>query len=383
MTATTTRARSSAPNAASPVAHSPAHQRFFAAGRAQVVDEHDGLLWETLQGLTASGKRFRPAIFTEVYTVLGGQDHQAAARVADAVELLHTAFVIHDDVIDGDQVRRGRPNVGGTFSAHATDVGATPERARHYGDAAGILAGDLALAGAVREMALCGARPEVVVRLLDLLEDVLHRSAAGELADVRVSLTADASVGEVLDIAEWKTAAYSFQLPLQAAALLADADAAMVADLGRLGRYLGIAFQLRDDLDGVFGTETQTGKDPLCDLREGKCTALITLARSSPVWGALAPLVGNPDLTPQQAQQARDLLVACGARQQVESIATELREAARAVALTLPGPASAALVDTIDLLVPPTTEQSSVGERGAEHATTPTRSAPSRVRGVA
>src|SRR5699024_1219415 len=131
-------------------------------------------------------------------------------------ELLHTAFVIHDDVIDGDDVRRGRPNVSGTFQARARNTGVSPARARLYGEAAGILAGDLALAGAVREVALCGARPQVVVRLLDLLEEVLHRSAVGELADVRVSLTPDASMTEVLDVAECKTAAYSFELPLRA-----------------------------------------------------------------------------------------------------------------------------------------------------------------------
>src|SRR5690606_1940451 len=102
-------------------------------------------------------------------------------------------------------------------------AGVPSPRARHYGDAAGILAGDLALAGAVREIALCGAGSNLVARLLDLLEEVLHRSAAGELADVRISLTADATMSDVLDVAEWKTAAYSFELPLVAAGILADA----------------------------------------------------------------------------------------------------------------------------------------------------------------
>lgn len=348
------------------------HERFFATGQAQIVDEHDRALWETLQQLTVSGKRFRPALLLQAYAVLGGRDVATAAKVADAIELLHTAFVIHDDVIDGDEVRRGLPNVGGTFVARARSAGASPARARLYGEAAGILAGDLALAGAVREIALCGARPEVVARLLDLLEEVLHRSAAGELADVRISLTADASMREVLDVAEWKTAAYSFELPLRAAGLLADVSDEVVAALGSVGRHLGTAFQLCDDLNGVFGTAEETGKDPLGDLREGKCTALIAIARAHTQWPELSRFVGNPDLTPQGAHRARELLVACGARHTVETLVHDLREAAIAETLALPAAAREAVLAMIDRLVP---------ARVGAHATT--AAAGARMRGAA
>ncbi|QDO90003.1 polyprenyl synthetase family protein [Ornithinimicrobium ciconiae] len=326
--------------------------RFFATGHSQVVDEHDRILWQTLQGQTEGGKRFRPALLTRLYTALGGQDHQVAGAVGESIELLHTAFVIHDDVIDGDQVRRGRPNLGGTFDARARALGAATDRARHYGEAAGILAGDLALAGAVRTIALCGAPAHVVVRLLDLLEEVLHRSAAGELADVRVSMTADASLQETLDIAEWKTAAYSFELPLRAAAILADSSTEVCSALAAVGRCLGTAFQLLDDLDGVFGQQEQTGKDPLSDLREGKCTALVTFARATPEWEELARHVGDPSITSDNARRARELLAACGARRAVETLVHDLRETALAGAAMLPAEARATLRDMIESLVP-------------------------------
>lgn len=327
-------------------------EKFFDRGRAQVVDKHDRLLWETLQGLTDGGKRFRPALLVHLHAALGGRDHHVASAVGDAIELLHTAFVIHDDVIDGDEVRRGRPNVGGVFAARAGADGVSPQRARRYGEAAGILAGDLALAGAVREIALCGARPEVVTRLLDLLEDVLHRSAAGELADVRVSLSADASLADALDIAEWKTAAYSFELPLQAAAVLADAPETVVATLGAVGRCLGVAFQLQDDLDGVFATAAQTGKDPLCDLREGKCTALVTIARSTDRWAELSRYVGDPDLTPDGARAARGLLEACGARRAVQMLVRDLGDAALSAITELSDAPREALTEMVHLLLP-------------------------------
>jgi geranylgeranyl diphosphate synthase, type II len=344
---------------AAPLAPGPRpHARFFSTGHGQVVDEHDAVLWDVLHELTEGGKRFRPALLLSLHEALGGADRQAAVAVADAVELLHTAFVVHDDVIDGDLVRRGRPNVTGTFTARAVTAGVPAERARHYGEAAGILAGDLALAGAVREVALCGARRDLVVRLLDLLEDVLHRSAAGELADVRVSLAGDASLEEALDIAGWKTAAYSFELPMQAAAILADADDEVVAALGEAGRCLGLAFQLRDDLDGVFGTAEQTGKDPLCDLREGKCTALVAFARSSRLWDELSRYVGDPALTEEGADRAREILVACGARSAVEAMASELAASAIAAARRLPDPAAEVLRDMVHRLVPARVTQS-------------------------
>lgn len=345
-----------------------AHGRFFAAGRAQIVDDHDQLLWQVLHEQSQGGKKFRPALLLNVYAALGGQDHQVAAQVGDAIELLHTAFVIHDDVIDGDGLRRGRPNVSGTFTGWAHDAGASAHRARHYGEAAGILAGDLALAGAVREVALCGAQPSVVVRLLDLLEDVLHRSAAGELADVRVTLPGNVSVSDALDIAEWKTAAYSFQLPLQGAAILASAGAPVEHALAQVGRALGVAFQLRDDLDGVFGTVEQTGKDPLCDLREGKSTALIVAARSTPLWGELAPYVGDPDLTSQGAQHARDLLQRCGAREWVETLVSDLRTAALVGAAELPAHAEAVLTAMIERLLPPPLSSTSTANDTAQFA---------------
>jgi geranylgeranyl diphosphate synthase, type II len=362
----------------------PPHQRFFAAGRDQVVDEHDGVLWDTLRGLTDGGKRFRPALLLRLHEALGNPDPRAAAAVADAVELLHTAFVVHDDVIDGDLVRRGRPNVGGTFLARGLTAGASPDRARRYGEAAGILAGDLALAGAVREVALCGARPDLVVRLMDLLEDVLHRSAAGELADVRASLTGDTTLEESVDIAGWKTAAYSFELPMQAAAILADADAEVVRALGEAGRHLGLAFQLHDDLAGVFGTIEQTGKDPLCDLREGKCTALIAFARSSRLWPELAPFVGDPDLTDEGAERAREILVACGARSAVESMAAERAASAIAAAGRLPAAAAEVLRGMVHRLVPTQPTQNDLPAPVLASAPDPALPAtPVRVRGAA
>ena len=279
-------------------------------------------LWSDLGQVTAGGKRFRPALLIGAYSAYGGSDAPLAARVAAAVELLHTAFVIHDDVIDGDHTRRGRPNLSGAAGGRARAAGADPTRSRSYGDTAGILGGDLALVGAVRAVAECGAPPVVVRRLLDLLDVAVHTSAAGELADVAHSSgLGGTTLGEVLTMAELKTAVYSFVLPLQAGAVLAGASDAVVAQLAEVGRSVGIAFQLQDDIVGVFGDEEQTGKSRLTDLRQGRQTPLMAHARTTPAWSQIEPLLGNPALSVEQGDAVCELLEECGSRRFIEDLA--------------------------------------------------------------
>ncbi|WMY78539.1 polyprenyl synthetase family protein [Citricoccus sp. I39-566] len=315
-------------------------------------EDHRGL-WAALSSASRGGKRFRPDLVVSTHQALGGTSASAVARVGAALEVLHTAFVVHDDVIDGDDVRRGRLNVSGTFAAGARSQGADRATARHYGEAAGILAGDLALVSAVRMVARCGAPDRVVDHLLELLEDTVHATATGELADVRLGLQVDggeATVAEALRVAELKTAVYSFQLPLQAGAMLAGAPEAVTTALARIGRLIGIGFQLLDDLLGVFGDETRTGKSALTDLREGKHTALLAHARSTPDWAALRPFVGDPDLGHDGAGRARTLLERCGARATVQELADRHLDEALADAARSPIPGALAGVLT-DLVV--------------------------------
>lgn len=244
--------------------------------------------------------------------------------------------MVHDDVIDGDTVRRGSPNVAGTFANFALSHGASPAIAQHYGETAGILAGDLALAGAIRMIATSGAPPQIVTQLLDLTEHVLQVTAAGELADVRVAFQGSESEAEVLEVAEWKTAAYSFQLPLQAGGILAGAESETVGVLGEVGRLAGIAFQLRDDIDGAFGDPKLTGKSTLADLRSGKNTALILHARGTTQWPEISRYVGNPDMDEAGVAEARRLLEEAGSLAYVSAMIESLRTAASGEAAKLP-----------------------------------------------
>lgn len=317
----------------SPLSTDEALQRLLEQGRAraEATDPDHARLWDALTAATEGGKRFRPALVVAAHDALGGSSADAATLTGAAVELLHTALVIHDDVIDGDDIRRGRPNVSGTFRAHAIAAGATPDEADALGRTAGILAGDLALAAAIRAVATCGAPTATTHRLLDLFDAALHTTAAGELADVRLSLsTGTASLPESLAMEEQKTSAYSFALPLQAGAVLAGVDDATVVRLGEAGRDLGIAFQLVDDLLGVFGDPARTGKSATSDLRAGKQTPLLAHARSTAEWERIRTYVGR-DLADDELSEVRGLLTTSGSRRYVEELAAAHHAAARAV----------------------------------------------------
>lgn len=322
--------------------------RVFAEGAQQAAALGPGFqdLWSQLAAATRGGKRFRPELFTATYSAWGGTDGDSAAAVGAAIELLHTAFIVHDDVIDEDDVRRGSPNVAGAHAQAARDAGAREHQAGQFGATAGILAGDLALATSLKVLATCPAPAATVARLLELFHHVLLVTAAGELADVWMSVQDGASgLEEVLTMEERKTARYSFALPMQAAAVLAGASAATVDAVGRVGRALGVAFQLTDDLDGVFGDPAVTGKSVLSDLRAGKHTALMAHARGTGTWQAIAPFVGSPVLTAAQAQHVRAALVACGSRRFVEQLADD--HAATAVRVAASAGLPAPIVETV------------------------------------
>jgi geranylgeranyl diphosphate synthase type II len=298
--------------------------RFFslARKRAAALGAEYEQLWADLEANTVGGKRFRPRMVFAAYDALGGTDAEAAACVGAAFELLHTALIVHDDVIDRDFVRRGVPNLAGGYRDRALAGGATDAAAEHRGISAAVIAGDLALFNAYRLIDRSGVRDTVRRRLVEVMDEALFASAAGELIDVDFSFADGVPlVDDILTMERLKTAVYSFECPLQAGAILAGASEQTVASLGDFGREMGIAYQIVDDLLGVFGTEEETGKTTIGDLREGKRTVLIAYATSAPGWDELAPLFGSPELTEEGAERLRDHLVACGARAFAEGLA--------------------------------------------------------------
>ncbi|QIG40320.1 polyprenyl synthetase family protein [Microbacterium sp. 4R-513] len=320
-------------------------------GRADALGEGFSELGGAIARAAAGGKRFRPALVAASFEAFGGTvaDAPGLYSVAAAFELLHTAFVVHDDVIDHDTVRRGSPNVAGEFRLRAQSRGADASGAALLGDAAAILAGDLLLHEACRLAALADVGTAHRAALLTLIDDAVFVSAAGELADVENAVSADYADSEaLLAAAHDKTAVYSFTAPLSAGAVLADASPAAIAALSDAGRHLGLAFQLADDLIGAFGTPDQAGRDSGGDLREAKRTPLIGLARETDAWSRVHEAISVAHTGPIAVREAQRMLDESGARARLVALVDEsLGDARRAASDPALPPNVAELLTTI------------------------------------
>lgn len=265
--------------------------------------------------LLSGGKRLRPAFCTLGYLGAGGPgDDPALLDAAVALELLHTFALIHDDVMDGSSTRR-RSQALHVRIADDHRLAGWRGDTRRFGEGVAVLTGDLAFAWAQR--LISRVRPEARSVWHDLTAELMM----GQYLDVTGAARGDIDLERALRIARYKSGAYTVERPLQIGAALAGRLADLAATYSAFGRPVGEAFQLRDDLLGVFG-DTRTGKPVGDDLREGKPTVLLALARRrcGSRSQALLDRVGQPDLTEHEIARLRRLFVECGARQEVEAM---------------------------------------------------------------
>jgi len=288
---------------------------------------------DMLVDAASGGKRLRGALVRWSYVAHGGADADDVTGAAVAVELVHLSALVHDDVIDRSDLRRGRPSVHVRAASEHPDPG-SPAAAEH-GRSVAVLLGDLVLAAAPEGLQDCrvpaSARDAAQRALVRLQVEVM----AGQYLDVDAVARRSADRERALAIATLKSGRYSVSRPLELGALLAGAAPSDAAALLAVGDPLGVAFQLRDDLLGVFGDPDATGKPAGSDLAEGKRTLLVaeTLARlDGPERHRFDTLLGAPDLGADELAAMTATVEASGARRAVEErIALAAEEAVRAV----------------------------------------------------
>lgn len=284
--------------------------------RMRVLHPDAAMMGEALSRAALGGKLIRPRLMGAVVDAYGGTLDEAVCRVSVALELLHTCLVVHDDIIDDDLTRRGRPNVAGEFAAlHAQRSGQRVDHAAGRTDAKGIalIAGDLALATVYK---LARRAPEAVLdEVADLVDEALVASAVGEFLDVVHSWPgANPTDSDIRTAAHLKTAVYSFETPLVVGALFVAAPAAHVVALRAAARDMGEAYQVVDDVLGAFAHDTVLGREIASDLENHRETAVITAARGTAHWPQIEALRSGPLNVHGIAQLRRELL-ACGARE--------------------------------------------------------------------
>ncbi|MFJ8017346.1 polyprenyl synthetase family protein [Streptomyces sp. NPDC096339] len=297
--------------------------------------------------LFAGGKRIRPVLCVMGRQAAGGSGaDEAVIDVAASLEMFHAFALIHDDIMDGSDTRRGGPALHKVLAARLGQ-GRDPAAAEHVGRSAAILAGDLALVYSDELLHTARRPPEHMARILSLVDEMRREVVYGQYLDITTAGKPTADVRRAMRIARYKTATYTFERPLHIGAMLSGATPPVLEALSAYGLPLGDAFQLRDDLLSVFGTPLWTGKPVDDDLRDGKHTVLVALAlqRADATQRAtLDALLGSPALTCDEAARVRDLIRATGAHEEVERMIRSRYEQARRALERAPFPAAVTAV---------------------------------------
>jgi geranylgeranyl diphosphate synthase type I len=276
------------------------------------------------------GKRLRPAFAYWGLRGAGGADSDAVVATVAALELVQASALIHDDVMDSSDTRRGEPAVHRRFAARHAAAGWLGD-AEAFGSAAAILLGDLCLVWSDELLHAGGLDPGTLARARPVFDEMRTEVTAGQYLDVLTQATGDTSVERASKVARYKAAKYTVERPLLLGAALADAPPEIFAAYSAYGLPLGEAFQLRDDVLGVFGDPAQTGKPAGDDLREGKRTYLVAAAfdgASEAERAELAAGLGDPRLDPAGVTRLHQIIIGTGALRRTEERIAELTSAA-------------------------------------------------------
>jgi geranylgeranyl diphosphate synthase type I len=294
--------------------------------RWSTEDAETAVLFGEMRALVlGGGKRLRPAFCLLGALAAGGADRNYIRRAGAALEMLHAMALFHDDVIDGSTSRRGRET---THVRHERlhREGKWAGESTRFGEGVAILVGDLAYVYADQLMASVSPRVREVWTRMRLEVNL------GQYLDVSGSARRNFTTTAAARIALFKTAKYTIERPLHIGAMIADpavADTTLDA-LSGYGVALGVAFQMRDDVLGVFGEPEVTGKPAGDDLRESKPTALVAEAilAASQAQRITLDLIGTPNLDASKIDEIRRVIVDTGALESVERRIGELTESA-------------------------------------------------------
>jgi geranylgeranyl diphosphate synthase type I len=280
------------------------------------------------------GKRLRPTFAYWGWRSLqpASADDRALVRAAASLELLHACALVHDDVMDASETRRGRPSAHAAFADlhRASAWSGDPDV---FGTAAAILLGDLLLSWADAMFVAAGVPAANLPHTRHVWDESRELVMAGQYLDVLVQARGDFSEVDALRVAKFKTSKYTVEGPLHLGAAAAGAPPDVFAALSGYGLPLGEAFQLRDDVLGVFGDPSRTGKPAGDDLLEGKRTLLVAIAmrQANPVQASLLRrYLGDRAMSDERVADLRELIVSTGALDEVEQRITARAHEARA-----------------------------------------------------
>ncbi len=224
---------------------------------------------EVFKNYSLGGKKLRGALTVLGYQIAGGKDFKEILPVSCGIELLHSFLLIHDDIIDKDEMRRGKPTIHHSYSKGKNE---------HFGISKAIMVGDIgAFLG--YELIVASDFPKArITKALSKLNEYLLGTGYGQILDVEFDYKDEVSWDDILKVRTYKTAYYTFVMPLAVGATLGGAREGQLSAIEKFGIPVGIAFQLADDVLGVFGSPKRTGKSNESDIHDGKKTFLYAKA---------------------------------------------------------------------------------------------------------
>ena len=222
-------------------------------------------------GFITQGKMIRGGLVILSYLMFEKDTPGEVIKTAAAIELIHSSLLIHDDIMDRDHVRRGEKTIFSQYEELGKNEG-HPDPG-HFGVSFGICAGDIGFFIAFEIISELQLKPEIKEKICTLWSKELVYVGLAQMQDIYLSnCKADTEEDEILNLYRYKTARYTFSLPLMTGALLAGQDEKMILCLEKIGERMGIIFQIKDDELGLFGTEKEIGKPVGTDIEEGKKT---------------------------------------------------------------------------------------------------------------
>lgn len=297
------------------------------AARLAPLGDDATRLVEAARRAIRGGKRFRAAFCLWGYRAVAAEPvdppdrfgEAGLIRAAAALELLHASALVHDDLMDASDLRRGHLATHKAFADmhRASRWSGAPDQ---YGAAAAVLLGDLLLSWSDELLRRCGLPHDVVRDALTWFDTTRTEVIAGQFLDVSVQARGESDVDLAMLVLRYKSAKYSVERPLHVGAALAGGSSEVLASLSDVGLPLGEAFQLRDDLLGVFGDPDVTGKPAGDDLSEGKRTVLVALTLGAAPDAAARRLDAQlgRSLSADEVEELRTVIVESGACTDVE-----------------------------------------------------------------
>lgn len=261
-----------------------------------------------------SGKRIRPILFCCGYFSAGGKDEKNILKASISMELIHSYLLIHDDIIDRDDFRHGGVSMHNKYEKkYGCALGR--DECNHFGVSMAIIAGDLASSFGHKTLADSKFPNEEKLKAIFEMNRIISNTVIGEAMDVALVFREKYCMKDIIDMQTYKTAKYTIEGPLRLGAILAGANKEFLDSLGEYSISLGIAYQIQDDIIGIFGEEKIIGKPVGSDIKEGKKTLLLLKAYENGDRGQkkiLDALIGKKNITRDEIENVREIIETTG-----------------------------------------------------------------------